>query len=156
MKSKIMAIGVTLLLAACGFHLKGTLPQNALAVKEWRVQGGGIQAELQAELQRAAASVNPQASAEVRVLSVDSKRDIATITRAAKLNEYLYSLRVVAQAYRDGKAWGEPMTVTVSRNMTYSDSEVLGKESEELALWRDIRTDAAAQIVRRLGFLPKE
>ena len=40
--------------------------------------------------------------------------------------------------------------------MTYSDSEVLGKESEELALWRDIRTDAAAQIVRRLGFLPKE
>ncbi len=76
MKSKIMAMGATLLLAACGFHLKGTLPQNALAVKEWRVQGGGIQAELQAELQRAAASVNPQASAEVHVLSVDSKRDI--------------------------------------------------------------------------------
>ncbi len=90
------------------------------------------------------------------MLSVDSKRDITTITRAAKLNEYLYSLHVVAQAYRNGKAWGEPMTVTVSRNMTYSDREVLGKESEELALWRDIRTDAASQIVRRLGFLPKE
>lgn len=143
-------------LAGCGFHLKGALPQDHLPVAAWRVQGAAIQAELVREIQRAQGVASSSADAEIRVLQVDAKRDIYTITRAAKLNEYLYSLRVVAQAYRAGKVWGEPMQIDVRRIMSYSDSAVLGKETEENLLWQEIRQDAATQVVRRLGFLPKE
>lgn len=40
--------------------------------------------------------------------------------------------------------------------MSYRDETILGKEHEEALLWQEMRQDAAAQIVRRLAFLPKE
>ena len=111
---------------------------------------------LQTALLRAKGSLHPDADAEIRVMDVAEKRDIYTITRGAKLNEYLYSLRVSAQAYRRGKAWGAPIQVDVRRSMSYRDETILGKEHEEALLWQEMRQDAAAQIVRRLAFLPKE
>jgi LPS-assembly lipoprotein len=36
------------------------------------------------------------------------------------------------------------------RDITYSDSDVLGKEQEEALLYRDMQNDAVQQIVRRL------
>ena len=87
-------------------------------------------------------------------MSVDTKKDIYTITRAARINEYLFSMRVHAQAYRDGKAWGEPMQIDIKRTLPYSDREVLGKAEEESTIWHEMQTDASEQIVRRLAFLP--
>ena len=129
MNAKITAVILAAALGGCGFHLKGSLPQDTL---------------------------HPDADAEIRVLDVAEKRDIYTITRGAKLNEYLYSLRVSVQAYRRGKAWGAPIQVDVRRSMSYRDETILGKEHEEALLWQEMRQDAAAQIVRRLAFLPKE
>ena len=39
------------------------------------------------------------------------------------------------------------------REFSYTDSQVLGKEQEEQLLFRDMREDAATQIVRRLAAL---
>jgi LPS-assembly lipoprotein len=36
------------------------------------------------------------------------------------------------------------------RDITYSDSDVLGKEQEEALLYRDMQNDAVQQMVRRL------
>jgi len=41
----------------------------------------------------------------------------------------------------------------VSDDMTYDDTLVLAKESEELLLYRDMRTDAVQQMLRRLSVL---
>lgn len=156
MNAKITAVILAAALGGCGFHLKGSLPQDTLPVTQWRVSGAQIDADLQTALLRAKGSLHPDADAEIRVLDVAEKRDIYTITRGAKLNEYLYSLRVSVQAYRRGKAWGAPIQVDVRRSMSYRDETILGKEHEEALLWQEMRQDAAAQIVRRLAFLPKE
>ena len=156
MNAKITAVILAAALGGCGFHLKGSLPQDTLPVTQWRVSGAQIDADLQTALLRAKGSLHPDADAEIRVLDVAEKRDIYTITRGAKLNEYLYSLRVSAQAYRRGKAWGAPIQVDVRRSMSYRDETILGKEHEEALLLQEMRQDAAAQIVRRLAFLPKE
>lgn len=156
MNAKITAVILAAALGGCGFHLKGSLPQDTLPVTQWRVSGAQIDADLQTALLRAKGSLHRDADAEIRVLDVAEKRDIYTITRGAKLNEYLYSLRVSAQAYRRGKAWGAPIQVDVRRSMSYRDETILGKEHEEALLWQEMRQDAAAQIVRRLAFLPKE
>ena len=156
MNAKITAVILAAALGGCGFHLKGNLPQDTLPATQWRVSGAQLDADLQTALLRAKGSLHPDADAEIRVLDVAEKRDIYTITRGAKLNEYLYSLHVSAQAYRRSKAWGAPIQVDVRRSMSYRDETILGKEHEEALLWQEMRQDAAAQIVRRLAFLPKE
>ena len=42
-------------------------------------------------------------------------------------------------------------TVQLTRDITYSDSDVLSKEAEEGLLYRDMQTDMVQQIMRRLS-----
>lgn len=146
-----------LLLCSCGFHLKGTHAYDRLPHTRWHIAGSGLQQPLENALRDASGIpvAAAQTDAVLRVSSLETQKDIYTITRAAKLNEYLLVLRTEAQAYRNGKAWGEPIRVEVRRVMPYADSLVLGKQEEEQTIWREMQNDAAAQIVRRLGFLPE-
>ena len=142
-------------LSACGFHLKGTYAYDHLPEQKWYISGGQLQKPLENAIRHASGKpvAQSQAQAELRVTSFDNKRDIYTITRAAKLNEYLFTLRVTAQAYRNNQPWGAPLVAHVRRNMPYSDGLTLGKDEETATIWRDMYNDAADQIVRQLGFL---
>ena len=44
-----------------------------------------------------------------------------------------------------------PSTITLRREITFSDDLVLSKESEEQLLWRDIQNDLVQQLMRRLA-----
>lgn len=153
---KILLTAAVLLLASCGFHLKGAGgTAHLLPYQNWYVSGGQLQQALENALRRSdghPVSMD-QAQMAVTVTNIETQRDIYTITRAADVSEYLLILRVEAQASRNGKPVGEPMTVLVHRTMDYADSEVLGKAEEEQTIWSEMRTDAADQIVRRLTFL---
>ena len=152
--NKILMTAAVLLLSACGFHLKGmggtahTLPYPA-----WHIQNASVmQKALENALRRA--DGKPVSAAEAQMtLHIETRQDIYTITRAALVNEYLLTLRVEAQAIRNGEPVGEPMTILVNRTMDYNDSEVLGKQEESETIWAEMRADAADQIVRRLTFL---
>jgi LPS-assembly lipoprotein len=54
---------------------------------------------------------------------------------------------------RDAK--GKPLVpatdIAMSRDMTYSDTQVLAKAEEEKLLYRDMQNDAAQQILRRMA-----
>ena len=152
---KLFVLSAVFLLSACGFHLKGVHNQATLPVQTWYVQGDALQQYLENALRYADGKPidDAQQYAHLRVLRVEEKKDIYTITRAARLNENLLSLRVLAQAYYQNRAWGEPISVEVRRVLPYSDSMVLGKQEEEQILWREMRQDAAQQVVRQLGFI---
>ena len=153
---KIILTAALLLLASCGFHLKGTAgTSQPLPYQNWYVNGGALQQALENSLRRSdgrPVSMD-QAQMAVNATHMETRRDIYTITRAADINEYLLMLRVDAQVTRNGEPVGEPMSVVVHRTMDYADSEVLGKAEEEQTIWSEMRTDAADQIVRRLTFL---
>ncbi len=145
-------------LGACGFHLKGSFAHDHLPVQKWQITGAQLQQPLETALRQASGSPvsAKNAQAELRLTGYDTKRDIYTITRAAKLNEYLFSLRATAQAYRNGRPWGAPLVAEVRRPMPYSDGLALGKDEETETIWRDMQNDAAAQLVRQLGFLNRQ
>ncbi|VEJ21403.1 Rare lipoprotein B, putative [Neisseria animaloris] len=152
--NKILLPAAALLLAACGFHLKGMGGiSGSLPYQEWHVAGGQMQQPLENALRRADGKPATQAPVSVTVTNIETRRDIYTITRAADISEFLLILRVEAQAAKNGQPWGEPMVVLVQRKMDYADSEVLGKQEEEATVWAEMRADAADQIVRRLTFL---
>ena len=154
---KIFLLAAALLLAACGFHLKGTGgTAGALSYESWYVGGDGTMKQpLENALRRADGKPLPatQAQAAVTVTRIETRRDIYTITRAADINEYLLTLQVEAQASINGQPQGDPIIVVVERKLDYADSEVLGKHEEEATIWAEMRADAAGQIVRRLTFL---
>lgn len=152
---KLFALTAALILSGCGFHLKGHYAADHLPAQNWHIEGGVLQTQLETAIRHASgqpvAAKNAQAS--LRVTGYQTQRDIYTITRAAVLNEYLLSMRVEAQAYYDGRAWGKPLVAEVRRAMPYADSQVLGKQEDEGQLWSEMQTDAAEQIVRQLGFI---
>lgn len=152
---KILLAAAILAVSACGFHLKGMQTYDKLPYVAWRVDGGALQQALENALRHAdGVPVDaPQAQATIAVTSVDTQKDVLTITRAANVNEYLLLLHVEAQASRNGEPLGAPIVVDVRRTMDYADSEVLGKREEEATIWQEMRRDAAEQIVRRLAFL---
>lgn len=153
--NKFFALIAVFVLSSCGFHLKGYYPTDHLPVQKWSIEGGVLQNALKKAVRRASGELveRDAAEAQLRILSVDSKKDVYTITRAAKLNEYLLSMRVSAQAYRHNQPWGQPMYVQVRRVMPYSDSQILGKDVEEQTIWGEMRDDAAMQLVQQLGYL---
>ncbi len=143
-----------LFLSACGFHLKGTQPYDRLPVVQWNIEGGALQQPLESALIQASGEYAAQSPNRLKVLSFSEDKDVYTVTRAAKLNEYLLTLDVTAQAYRNGSVWGAPMNIRVRRVLPYADSLVLGKQEEAELIRREMRKDAAGRIVRRLQFLP--
>ena len=46
-------------------------------------------------------------------------------------------------------------TVTLVRDITFNDTDVLAKESEEALLYRDMQSDMVQQIMRRLAAAQK-
>ena len=118
---KILLPALAILLASCGFHLKGTgVTSQPLPYQNWHVEGGAVmQKALENALRRADGHPVSEAESQItlRVVDFQKRRDIYTITRAAAINEYLLAMTVKAQAFRNGEPVGEPMEVKVHRTM---------------------------------------
>lgn len=155
--NKILPAAAALLVAACGFHLKGTGSiSQPLPYQTWHiVNGQSMQKPLETALRRANGKPAGagEAEAEIKITHISTRRDVFTVTRAAVISEYLLVLRVEAQAAVNGQPAGKPIVVQVERKMDYADNEVLGKAAEENSVWSEMSEDAAGQIVTRLSFL---
>ncbi|WP_037588355.1 LPS assembly lipoprotein LptE [Stenoxybacter acetivorans] len=155
-----IALLLSCLLISCGFHLKGTgSNQVRLPYRVWAVDGGGTMQNILEDVLRRQPQAevdSAHAQAVVKILNVRQDKTASAVNLGGNTIEYLLTLRVDSQAYHGGIALGEPMNVMVSRYMDYADSEVLGKQEEEVQIWQSMRLDAAEQLIRRLAYLPAE
>ncbi|OHC70321.1 MAG: hypothetical protein A2045_13465 [Rhodocyclales bacterium GWA2_65_20] len=153
---RLLPITVTLLLAACGFQLRGayTLPFDTLHITLPEI------APLHALLKR-----NIEASTRTRIVDdAKSAQAILTVTgdapekkvlslnSAGQVREYelvrIFSFRIHDSANRDLMP---PGRIVIRREITFSDAQVLSKESEEVLIWRDIQDDLVQQLLRRMA-----
>lgn len=148
-----------LVLTACGFHLKGLggriiqLPFESLYVDNSTSLGETLNTVLRRDKRIILTSDANAADAILKVYGEQTKKDILTINSSGNINEYALIFRVEAQVLEKGIILGKPMTIIVNRTLSYSDSAILGKQDEEDLLWRDMRIEAAEQVVRRLSYL---
>ena len=81
-------------------------------------------------------------------------KTILTVNTQGRVTEYRlqlnYSFRVVDAKGRELVGANE---IGLSRDITYSDSNVLAKDLEEGLLWRDMNNDLVNQIMRRLSII---
>jgi LPS-assembly lipoprotein len=142
-----------LALAACGFHLRGqaTLPFDSLYVSGSPVFANQIARSVRAGSHTRVTDNPKDAQVTLQILAELRERVILSLSAAGRVREI--TLRYIV-SYRLTDAKGIeylPATqIVLRRDITYSDSDVLGKEQEEALLYRDMQNDAVQQMVRRL------
>lgn len=152
---RLAAALACLLVAACGYQLRGTasLPFETIYVPN---ASAGIALEIKRSIQ---AGTNARvvddakaAAAQLQFSEESRRKEILSLTSAGRVNEYRLYYRV---RFRVSDAKGDeflaPVTIQLFRDMTYDDSQVLAKEAEEQLLFRDMQSDMAQQVLRRIA-----
>ncbi|HLQ01835.1 MAG TPA: LPS assembly lipoprotein LptE [Burkholderiales bacterium] len=142
------------LLAGCGFQLRG---QAQLPFETLYIPGGS---PLVVELKRnvAAASktrlVDSVGDAQAVLGFTQELRDkvILSFNTQGRVSEYQLRYRVGFRVTdpKGGQVYLPTSEVLLTRDMAYSDAQVLAKEAEEALLYRDMQSDMVQQILRRL------
>jgi LPS-assembly lipoprotein len=153
--SFIVMLTAALLLSACGFQLRGTAE---LPFKTLYVQGAST-SPLVLQLKRAVEAgtrtrvTDSPGEAEVvlQILTELQEKQILSLTSGGRVNEFLLryrvSFRLTDKLNREHIPASE---IVLRRDVTFNDQQVLSKEYEEANLYRDMRSDAVQQLLRRL------
>ena len=152
-KSVAVAFALAVLLAACGFQLRGTatLPFETL----YMPATGGIALDLKRNIQSGTHTTlvdDPKKAQAVLEFTQEARQKvILSLAATGRVSEYSLVYRVGFRVH-DGKgAEFLPLnTIELKRDVTFNDSVVLSKEFEEANLYRDMQFDMVRQIMRRL------
>jgi LPS-assembly lipoprotein len=144
-----------LTLASCGFQLRGTatLPFNSIYVQ------AAPTSQLATQLRQAVLSGSTTRVAErpeeaeviLQIMSELQEKQILSLTGGGRVSEFQLRLRVAFRLTDSKNREHIPASeITMRRDYTYNDSLALAAESEEALLYRDMRSDAVSQLLRRL------
>jgi len=142
-------------IAGCGFHMRGSasVPFNTIYIPN---ATGGVALDLKRNIEAGtqAKVVNDPKTADaiLELFGESREKIILSLTGAGQVREFRLRYTVNFRVH-DGKgAEYVPRTqVQLTRDVTYSDTEILAKEAEEQLLFRDMQTDFVQQILRRLS-----
>jgi LPS-assembly lipoprotein len=151
---------VSALLFGCGFHLRNqaNIPFSSIYVEG---NGGAMDKVLR---QMIALGGHPEklakspAKAEriLQIMNESSQQLILAITGTGLVSEYQLQYRVEYQLLTpDGKVVIQPSTITLSRDMNFNPNQPYAYGGEQDFLNRDMQTDAAHQILRRISMPQK-
>jgi LPS-assembly lipoprotein len=142
------------LLVACGFQLRGQaqLPFDTLYIPP----GSSLVVELKRNVAAASKTrlVNEVKDAEAVLGFTQEAREkvILSFDTSGKVREYQLRYRVGFRVTDPtGQVFVPASEILLTRDMSFSDTQVLSKESEEALLYRDMQTDMVQQILRRLA-----
>lgn len=154
--------GTAMSLSACGFHLRGSGGNYTLPFASMYV-GLPESSPLAIELKRnirvngstTVAGDAQSADAVIEVVTDPEKtrsKSILSLNSAGRVSEYLLSYNIVFKV-RD-KAGTELLgatQITLTRPITFNETQLLAKEQEEAQLYRDMQKDLVQQMMRRMA-----
>jgi LPS-assembly lipoprotein len=151
----LVAALLALLLAGCGFHLRGSVPLEWHLGKVYIAPGPAVASILANQLQLNGVTVvgNPaQADAIITITHENYDRRVLSVNpRTGKVTEYEISIHVGVQATRpDGILLFSDDSIQLQRDQTFEESAALSKFQAQTIIERDLRTDAADVVMRRL------
>lgn len=160
----LLIVLLTATLAACGFHLRGSagsdlpyasmyiaLPETA-EVRVW------LERYLRGSTNTTVSDDAKTATVTFQQLSDGRDKSILSIDARGRVREYRLQMRYRFRLVdAQGREIVAPQEISMNRDMTYDDSQVLSKSMEENLLWRDMTNDLVNQIMRRLSRIkPKD
>jgi LPS-assembly lipoprotein len=144
------------MLAACGFQLRGSygLPFKTMSIA--LAPSSALYAQIKRGIEASTATrvVDDPKEAEANLIVLGDRQEkvILSLNAAGRAREYdlvrTFTFKVTAA---DSTELLPPSRITLRRDMTFNDDQVLSKESEEALLWRDMQSDLIQQVLRRLS-----
>jgi LPS-assembly lipoprotein len=151
--SSFILVAAALLLASCGFHLRGqaALPFDSIFIGGPPVVVTQISRAVRAG-SKTRVTTNPKdAEVTLEILGEARERAILSLSASGRASELQIRYRVAFRLFgKGGTEYIARSEIQLKRDLTYSDSDVLGKEQEEALLYRDMQNDAVQQIIRRM------
>jgi len=149
----LLAASVTL--AACGFQLRGTtqLPFKTVYVQAPVTSQFALQLKRAVEAATTTRVTDSAGHAEVvlQILNELQEKEILSLTGGGRVSEFLLRYRVSFRLTdRLNREHIPASEIVLRRDYTFDDEQLLAKESEEALLFRDMRTHAVQQLLRRL------
>ena len=164
MRTRVRTLAIVvlaLLTSACGFQLRGqaTLPFERLYVDIPAVSPLGIELKrnIIAGTRTKLVDTPAEAQAILELVSEERGKSILTFNTAGRVSEFQLRYRLAFRVHDPrGRDYLPSSEIRVVREISYSDTQVLSKESEEQLLYRDMQSDMVQQILRRLAAAPAE
>jgi LPS-assembly lipoprotein len=144
----------TLMLAGCGFQLRGTAD---LAFKNVYIEGAklSIKRDLERTLKTNGVQIadkSEDAELLLDLVSESNQKRIMSLSGGGLVREfeliYLLNFRIREAS---NPIWGPLQTIRNRRDFSYNDNALLGKVEEEERLNADMRQDAIRELLRRLA-----
>jgi LPS-assembly lipoprotein len=152
---KHAAAFVLCLLAGCGFQLRGTadVPFETVYLPN---PTAGIQLDLKRNIQAGTrAKVVDQAKEAQAIMQFTEEtrqKEILSLTATGRVREFRLRYRVSFRVHDNkGGDYVPQNTIQLYRDVSFNDSDILAKETEEQLLFRDMQVDMVQQIMRRLA-----
>jgi LPS-assembly lipoprotein len=145
-----------LLLTACGFHLRG---QVGMSFQSIYLIAPNLNSPFVNELRRnlvankvTLANGLEQSDVVLNIVSENTEKQVLSLGGDGRVNEYRLIYRVSLRAYnQQQQEWIPAEEMSLRRDFSYDDTQILAKEAEETLLYQSMRTDMVQQIVRRLS-----
>lgn len=147
---------------ACGFHLRGSGGSYTLPFKSMYVglpESSPLAIDLKRNIRVNGDTVivsDPKAADGIIDVITDPEKTrtktILSLNSAGRVGEYLLSYNIVFRV-RDGSGAEllGPTQITLTRPITFNETQLLAKEQEEALLYRDMQTDLVQQMMRRMA-----
>lgn len=142
-------------LAGCGFQLRrpARMPFERIALTGFAPRSP-MEAELRQLLQQqiSVIEVPSQADVVLQAMADQRTRTVVATTSAAQVRELQLRVRLQFRLHTPGgRELAAPVELLLSRDFSYNETQALAKQQEEAQLFRDMQSDVALQVLRRLS-----
>ena len=152
-----LAVLASGLLAGCGFALRNS-PNFAFdTVAVTPEQSVGVAAELARYLGDKLKPLVPEdgkvgPQAVIDIMQELREKSIVSVTATGQVREFQLRLRVKFRVRTlQGVELIAPTEVVLQRDISFNETAVLAKETEEILLYRDMQSDLVQQLLRRVA-----
>ncbi len=154
----VLTLVVLASLSACGFALRGAVsfPFQSIYVglPDNSALGGELKRHLRANGKTEISNEATQADVVLDVLGETRDKAILSLNSQGRVREFnlIYNLKFKVRD-KAGREVLAPTTISLKRNLSFKENEVLAKEAEEALLYRDMQSEIVQQIMRRLAVI---
>jgi len=148
---------VSLLLGACGFHLRGSesLPaEMSVTYIHGTSEFGSLYDDFRTALESRGIRVTQdraEATAVLNILESNTDKDVLTVDLAGKVQEFRISQNIQFEvATADGQPLVDQQSVTRSRDFKFNRKDVLGKERESETIREELQRDVVNLAMLRI------
>ncbi len=152
---KVILVTLCFALTACGFQLRGQakLPFDTIYISfpEGHPIGTDVKRLVQAGTTTRVVEKGKNAQATLDIISVVNDKQIMSVSGGGRVREFELRYRVSFRLF-DAKGVDLIPTneISLRRILPFTDAQVVAKEGEEAMLVREMQSDSAQQILRRL------